>query len=241
MDQSLLIRGVFVDKIQVRAEKYIRYVKDYDELGLIQEYTNSRYRRLAIHNIQAFQEGIEMAYSLDGESPQHTLVRTLTHDLGDVPPRHQGYDRWLKTLSIKTPSEASTPLDHTLSDSDLHVARSKYESTQTRSKAEIDLSEYLEIINRHQNDQLVEKIHRLMIDACTRTRLFITSRGLLGKGLKDIQEGDLVALIAGVGMPIIIRKGGSSYRSKGPAYIHGMMYGEMWPKDEIDLIDIVLR
>jgi hypothetical protein len=31
-------------------------------------------------------------------------------------------------------------------------------------------------------------------------------RGFLGKGLKDIQEGDLVALIAGVYMPMIFGK-----------------------------------
>jgi hypothetical protein len=65
-------------------------------------------------------------------------------------------------------------------------------------------------------------------------------RGFLGKGPKDIQEGDLVALIAGVNIPMIIWKKGSSYRSKGLAYIYSMMYGEMWPEEEKDLIDIIL-
>ena len=65
-------------------------------------------------------------------------------------------------------------------------------------------------------------------------------RGFLGKELKDIQEGDLVALIAAVNMPMIIWKKGSSYRSKGLAYIYSMMYGEMWPEGEKDLIDIIL-
>jgi hypothetical protein len=49
-----------------------------------------------------------------------------------------------------------------------------------------------------------------------------------------------VALIAGVDMPMILRSDGDSYRSMGPAYIDGMMYGETWAKDEGDLIDIVL-
>jgi hypothetical protein len=75
--------------------------------------------------------------------------------------------------------------------------------------------------------------------SCKRTRFFVTSGGYMGKGLKAIQEGDLVALIAGVDMPIIIRKEGDLYRVKGPAYIHGIMKGEKWPEDEEDLLDII--
>jgi hypothetical protein len=80
--------------------------------------------------------------------------------------------------------------------------------------------EYLEIINIHNNDRFIEEFHRFLVYACIRTRLLVTPRGFLGKELKDIQEGDLVALVAGVNMPMIIWKKGSSYRSKSPAYIH---------------------
>jgi hypothetical protein len=66
-------------------------------------------------------------------------------------------------------------------------------------------------------------------------------RGFLGKGLKDIQGGDLVSLIAGVNMPMIIWKKGTSYRSKGLAYIYSMMYSEMWSEGEKDLTEIILN
>jgi hypothetical protein len=50
-------------------------------------------------------------------------------------------------------------------------------------------------------------------------------RRFLGKGLKVIQEGALVALIAGVNMPMVIWKTGNSFRSKRLVYIYSMMYG----------------
>ena len=48
-------------------------------------------------------------------------------------------------------------MNHKLSDLYTHVARStnKYESTQTRAKAEASLPEYLEIINIHNNDPFI--------------------------------------------------------------------------------------
>jgi hypothetical protein len=243
VDKSLLIR-VFVNKIQVGAEKYIGQSRDHDKLGLTQEDTGSRDWRLDIHNIQVFQEWIGMTYSLiktmDSESPQSTLACTLTYELGGaVLQQHTRFDQWLNILSPKTPLEASATLDHTLSDLYLDAAHPSYEITQTRAKAEANLSEYLEIVDGLRNDWFVDTIHRLLALICRRTQLLIPSRRLLGKGLKDIQ-GDLVALIAGVDIPMILRKEGSSYRSKSPAYIHGMMYGEIWPKDENVLIDIIL-
>ena len=76
---------------------------------------------------------------------------------------------------------------------------------------------------------------------CINTRFFVTSGRYMGRGSKSIQEGDPVALIAGVNTPVIIRKEGDLYRIKGPAYIRGVMNGEKWPENENeDLTDIVL-
>ena len=75
-------------------------------------------------------------------------------------------------------------MNHKLSDLYIHVARStnKYESTQTRAKAKADLSEYLEIINIHNSDPFIEEFHRLLIYACIRTRLLVTSADFWAKG-----------------------------------------------------------
>jgi hypothetical protein len=116
-------------------------------------------------------------------------------------------------------------MNHKLSDLYIHVARStnKYESTQTRAKAEASLPEYLEIINIHNNDPFIEELSQIPGLCVYQNPTSGNIRGMLGKGLKDFQEGDVVALIAGVNMPMIIWKKGSSYRSKGLAYIYRIM------------------
>ena len=107
------------------------------------------------------------------------------------------------------------------------MARStnKYESTQTRAKAEASLPEYLEIINIHNNDPFIEELSQIPGLCMYQNPSSGDIRGFLGKGLKDIQKGDVVALIAGVNMPMIVWEKGSSYRSKGLVYIYSMMYG----------------
>lgn len=71
-------------------------------------------------------------------------------------------------------------------------------------------------------------------------RLFKTHNGYMGKGLSSLQEDDNVILIAGVSVPMIARKTGNAYQLIGPSYIHGIMYGQEWPENERDLVDIPL-
>jgi hypothetical protein len=80
----------------------------------------------------------------------------------------------------------------------------------------------------------------LLSRRCQRTRHFATSRGLLGKGLRCIEEGDLVALVSGVDIPIIVRKEGNLYGAKDLAYVHEIIIGEKWPEDEKYLINMIL-
>ncbi|CZR66453.1 uncharacterized protein PAC_16354 [Phialocephala subalpina] len=76
---------------------------------------------------------------------------------------------------------------------------------------------------------------------CRETGFFVTTAGYMGKGLIEAKEGDLVALIAGVETPMVLRKEGEYYRSKGPCHVHGLMLGEKWLEDENNLVDILLR
>lgn len=61
---------------------------------------------------------------------------------------------------------------------------------------------------------------------------FTTLGGYMGSAFHTIQEGDTVAVFAGARHPMIIRPVGEYYHLVGPAYIHGIMYGEAWPEDE---------
>jgi hypothetical protein len=71
-------------------------------------------------------------------------------------------------------------------------------------------------------------------------KFFTISAQYMGKALPSAQEGDVVMLISGVDYPMIARKTGETYRLVSPAYVHGIMYGEKWPDNEEDLVEIVL-
>jgi len=83
-------------------------------------------------------------------------------------------------------------------------------------------------------------IHRYTLKLNTGRAFFTTSAGYMGSGFHAIQEGDTVALFAGARHPMIIRRVGEYHRLVGPAYIHGIMYGEAWPKDERSLSKFTL-
>ena len=73
--------------------------------------------------------------------------------------------------------------------------------------------------------------------------LFMTEKGYLGTGPDMIRDGDRIACLAGVCMPLVVRsvkEGG--FRLVTHAYVHGIMYGEAWPGNEDDggLEEIVL-
>jgi hypothetical protein len=56
---------------------------------------------------------------------------------------------------------------------------------------------------------------------------FVTARGLLGLGPSDAQQGDVVAIFNGAGVPHILQPGGKGgFRLLGDAYVEGIMEGE---------------
>ncbi|KAK0099322.1 hypothetical protein ONS95_006318 [Cadophora gregata] len=77
---------------------------------------------------------------------------------------------------------------------------------------------------------------------CTQETSFSTTvKGYMGQGLQGIKAGDEILLVAGVSRPLIARRMGERYRLIGQAYVHGVMYGEKWPVDESELVDIMFQ
>jgi hypothetical protein len=75
-----------------------------------------------------------------------------------------------------------------------------------------------------------------------RGKTFFTSEeGWMGMAEGEIQEGDVVALIAGLEMPLVLSPVGDHFRVAAHAYVHGIMDGEAWPKslDEMRLFNLV--
>lgn len=91
------------------------------------------------------------------------------------------------------------------------------------------------------NDDVVYPYHRRLLKSMTGRKLLITKQGCIGAGPWDMRTGDVVALIAGFGLPMILRENGEQgYLVVGAAHIHGLMKGEAWPSEMGDLEEIVL-
>lgn len=71
--------------------------------------------------------------------------------------------------------------------------------------------------------------------------MFVTAGGNLGIGHSTLRTKDEIWLLAGAKTPFVLRRGQHGQRRVvGEAYIHGMMFGEMWPACDADLEKIVL-
>jgi hypothetical protein len=70
---------------------------------------------------------------------------------------------------------------------------------------------------------------------------FTTQSGYFGMAPASIQQGDAIVLISGLQTPLVVRPvddGGNEYRLLGPAFVLGLMEGELWPLVERDLSDL---
>lgn len=61
-----------------------------------------------------------------------------------------------------------------------------------------------------------------------RRRFFMTEKGLLGSGPREMQMGDQICILMGSKTPMVLREGAETgcYELVGHAYVHGIMHGE---------------
>lgn len=102
---------------------------------------------------------------------------------------------------------------------------------------------------RFRQDPLIKAVNMLGWRCCQNLqarRLCLTSKGLIGLVPKDVQIGDVVAVIKGAPIPFILRKAGAAvlnedrYALIGHAYIHNIMHGEATEMADYREQDIVL-
>lgn len=72
-------------------------------------------------------------------------------------------------------------------------------------------------------------------------RLFITTSGRLGHAFPNVRSGDQICIFSDAQVVHILRPGsaGHTYELVGPAYLHGMMHGEV-AKLDIEERDVTL-
>ncbi|KAH7180472.1 heterokaryon incompatibility protein-domain-containing protein [Fusarium sp. MPI-SDFR-AT-0072] len=69
--------------------------------------------------------------------------------------------------------------------------------------------------------------------------LFVTEKGYLGPGPTRTEVGDFVSLIAGAHVPFVLRKVDQGWILVGETFLHGVMYGEVARKRDLQKIEIV--
>jgi len=245
--KSISVRGCVVDRIARAAKNYLpTSEEDQEDFPEFQDHPETGPSWIDIACVETYLEWMEIVTSLaayaTGKNVRTTLFSSflpLTADwVGD------GFDSWLRAFLPCLPEQISSelrlsPLISVEDEGGIGNASLKGNDT-IEGPPQDEEPDYDAMLMRISSHQGANTFHSLAFDFCRGTRLFLTSDGYVGRGLKAIREGDLVAVIAGVYLPIIIRKDGDVYRVKGPAYIQGIMRGEKWPDDENDLIDIIL-
>lgn len=85
-------------------------------------------------------------------------------------------------------------------------------------------------------------IHAAILMHAHSKSLFLTEAGQMGTAPQLFECGDVVALISGMKMPLILRPtSGPEYTVVCPAYIHGIMHGEVWNSGKIETQVLELR
>lgn len=159
---------------------------------------------------------------------------------------------WFYRLRLKAPSK---PAYASIADAVFSVLEARIKK---KGMASYDFNEWyrtmMELVEKHgpspfDNPEAIqdaldtiqtnESAQRYFEECCkslttARRNLFVTQYGYLGSGTDTMREGDGVALILGLPVPMILRnpgEGSRGYSVVGPAFVHGMMEGEDWWED----------
>jgi len=94
-----------------------------------------------------------------------------------------------------------------------------------RVRALQSIAMWLHLCNFRLNNYTIEEL-------CFQQTFFLTNSGYMGLGAIGLRPRDLVCLIKGCTFPLLLRPVcNRSYAMVGPAYIYGMMSGELWEED----------
>jgi hypothetical protein len=89
-----------------------------------------------------------------------------------------------------------------------------------------------------------DRFHQFAMVSCAQKCFFYTDNNYFGTApdpLPDsIQAGDMVAVVSGLEMPLVLRPVEGGHRLISHVYVHGMMYGELWPEGQDQLQNIAL-
>jgi hypothetical protein len=249
---SLSVLGYFVDRVTRCSKLYIPRLDDADDFP---EFEKGEYpfdvEWIHLASTKAYLEWIDIAREFRSHQTGKPMKEVFGHTLvplsllAVVSHREyitNAYEAWLQTTTsasevcsqhLEKPQAGNPDCAAVAAPISNDDETPRVIPHDTTGKQEMGRPEYVGISGSIREDTKAHAFDSLAYYACRGTRLFVTSTGYIGKGLKEVQEGDLVVLI--------VWKQGETYRLRGPCHVEGIMNGEKWPDNENDLVEITLR
>jgi hypothetical protein len=154
-----------------------------------------------------------------------------------------------RTWKESTPKEFIPDLDSADPGSYLAPAKAREEDPELRKKffdneaiKGVTENEQWKILASAKTIPGIKDVHHHVWMMSRDCAFFVTDEGYMGTASHSIQARDVVALIPGLRMPMILRPAGGKdyYRVVAPAYVHGMMQGEIWEEWKERMQEVVL-
>jgi hypothetical protein len=203
-DNTLTLHGCVVDRIvRVGNEGYPQIISNIDE-----SQEEARDRRSEVH-VDMVKEGVILAkevtlHAFNTEALWQALWRTL---LGD---------------QIQQQNLQNNRVDQSYEEMVAHL-----KPLVIGSEGDLDMR-----LLRENNPRRMEFNNSIQTVSFQR-RFCVTHGGRLGWVPRYAQEGDAIAIIAGIGVPMALRSKMTDYEVLGNCYVHGIMDGEMADSDRL--------
>ncbi|RYN21402.1 hypothetical protein AA0119_g9384 [Alternaria tenuissima] len=223
--KELILQGKIVDTVVQKFEA----LPDTRSLIFRRENTPAEMSRLNHAASTSMKSWVEVSRRTDyptGELSKEALQRTLVYDQPESNAeavRDNAFNDWYNKM-------CSEDMDQ--------VARRSRDIAFSRTQAtdsDTDLIERLFGTNR---------FHLFAHMFSSKKCFFSTAKNYFGTAPDPLpvsmMEGDKIAIISGLEMPLLLRPVGDKYRLITHVYVHGIMYGEMWSAIESCLDDIIL-
>lgn len=198
---------------------------------------------IVMHTWRLFGRMVSSPYG-DGEEQTLAFLQVLMQDCTAVPESLgkfgeilRGFQPWQQLLSAMNPG-SSTPM--TVIEAMLEPEDVVSGGLPENKRHLVQTPEWKihSVISKNPGASLFD--HHATL-GCKGKVFFITARGYFGVAPASIRQGDAVVLVSGFQTPLLVRPvedGGIACRLLGPAYVMGMMKGELWPQAERDLSDL---
>jgi hypothetical protein len=221
----LILRGKIVDTVVQKSEA-LPDTRSFSFGGANGPAEMLRLNHAASTIMKSWVEVSKRADYPTGESSKEALQRTLVYDQPENNAdavRNNAFNDWYDNMCLEDMDQ---------------VARRSRNTAFSRTQAttsDMVLTGRLFSTNN---------FHRLAHTFSSKKCFFYTERKYFGTAPDPLpvgmMEGDKIAIVSGLEMPLLLRPTGDGYRLITHVYVHGIMYGEIWSEIENCLDDIIL-